>query len=262
MSDYVYLYGFVPPDATAPSQLAGIDDTAVNLTAAGNLNAAVSSVPASKYAPDQIESRLQNLEWVAEQGVAHERVVAWFVDNSEILPAPLFTMYSSMSALQTALAQREEEVAAEMQRLRGLREWDLKISFDQEALKQNAAKVSETVAAIDREIATAPAGKGYLLQKKRADVLKTEVRQAAHRKAVSVLNALHPHVIETRSLPLPRNADVLPVVLHAALLVKSDRQRDVVSRLEQHAGDLRTLGMDLTFSGPWAPYRFMGGNEQ
>jgi hypothetical protein len=50
--------------------------------------------------------------------------------------------------------------------------------------------------------------------------------------------------------------------LHAALLVKSDRQKEVVAQLEEHARDLRALGMDLKFSGPWAPYRFMGDHEQ
>ena len=262
MSDYVYLYGFVPPDAPAPQHLAGINNIDVTLEPAGALQAAISIVPASEYAPERIENRLQDLQWVAEQGVAHERVVAWFVDHSEILPAPLFTMYSSADAMRTALAAREAEVHSEMQRLRGLREWDVKISFNEVQLRENAAQISDKVAELDREIAAAPAGKSYLLQKKRADVLKVEVRQAAHRKAVSILNALHPAVEQTRSLPLPRNADTLPVVLHAALLVKADRQKEVVAQLEQHARELRALGMDLSFSGPWAPYRFMGDHEQ
>jgi hypothetical protein len=261
VSDYVYLYGFVPPDAPAPQHVAGINSGAVTLAPAGALRAAISMVPAAEYAPDRIEARLQNQERVAEQGVAHERVVAWFVDHSEILPAPLFTMYSSVAAMAAALAEREAEVAAEMQRLHGLREWDLKISFDEQVLQQNAAQISEAVAELDREIATAPAGKAYLLQKKRSDVLKQEVRQAAHRKAVSILNALHPHVAQTRSLPLPRNADALPVVLHAALLVSAERQQKVVAELETFARELRALGMDLTFSGPWAPYRFMGEHD-
>ena len=262
MSDYVYLYGFAPSDAPAPQHLAGISNSDVKIEPAGSLTAVVSHVPASEYAPERIEARLQDLQWVAEQGVAHERVVAWFVDHSEILPAPLFTMYSSADAMRTALAEREAQVQSEMHRLRGLREWDVKISFNEPMLRENAAQISEKVADLDREIAAAPAGKSYLLQKKRADVLKVEVRQAAHRKAVSVLNALHASVEQTRSLPLPRNAESLPVVLHAALLVKIDRQKEVVEQLENHARELRALGMDLTFSGPWAPYRFMGDHEQ
>jgi hypothetical protein len=261
VSDYVYLYGFVPPDAPAPQHLAGIDDRIVTLTRVGDLNAAISMVSAEDYAPARIEARLQELPWVAQQGIAHERVVAWFVDNSEILPAPLFTMYSSSDAMADEAGARASEVAAEMQRLRGLREWDLKISFNEKALQQHAAEVSDKVAEIDREIAGAPAGRGYLLQKKRADILKTEIRQAAHRKAVDVLNGLIGAAVQTRSLPLPRDAESLPVVLYAALLVRKDQQQIVVERLENSARELRAIGMDLTFSGPWAPYRFMGSHE-
>jgi hypothetical protein len=128
-------------------------------------------------------------------------------------------------------------------------------------LQQNAAQVSEKVAQLDVEIAHAPAGKGYLLQKKRADLLKTEVRQAAHQKAVQVLNALHAVTSDTRTLPLPRTEESLPVVLHAALLVGGQHEERLISALEGHAEELKRIGMELSFSGPWAPYRFMGEHD-
>jgi hypothetical protein len=262
VSEYVYLYGFVPSDAPQPDRITGIADRAVQLVRAGEVQAAISLVPAADYTPARIEARLQDLKWVAEQGVAHERVVAWFVDNSQILPVALFTMYSSVSAVQSAARDQQTELLAQMQRLRGFREWDLKVSFDETVLQTNAAQVSVAVAELDQQIAAAPAGKGYLLQKKRADVLKTEVRQAAHRQAIDVLNLLHNQVEEQRILPLPRTADDLPVVLHAALLVNSAREQDVVATLEAETARLRALGIEVSFSGPWAPYRFMSDNEQ
>jgi hypothetical protein len=261
VSDFVYLYGYVPGDATAPDQLSGIAGGAVGLADCDSLRAIISTVPAAEYAPDRLEPRLQDLSWVAEQGVAHERVVAWFVDHSQILPAPLFTMYSSLAALQAATAERSQQLLAQMQRLRGLRAWDLKVSFDEGALQQNASHISEKVAELDRQIADAPAGKSYLLKKKRADLLKTEVRQAAHRRAVDVLNAVSGMAVQTRSLPMPRTPDALPVVLHAALLVQIAREAQLTAELETQANQLRTIGMDLSFSGPWAPYRFMAEHD-
>lgn len=261
MSDFVYLYGFVPADALEPDDLRGIADRKVTLIDTAAMRAAISQAPAADYAPDRVETRLQDLPWVAEQGVAHERVVAWFVDHSQILPAPLFTMYSSVAALRAAASEREAELTGEMQRLRGQREWDLKVSFNERVLQQHAGEVSEKVAALDREIAAAPAGKGYLLQKKRADLLKQEIRQAAHQRAVAVLNAVHDMTSQTRSLPLPRTGDDLPVVLHAAMLVRTDQEKPLVDALDKQADQLRAIGMDLSFSGPWAPYRFMGEHE-
>jgi hypothetical protein len=260
--EYVYLYGFVPTDAPQPDRVSGIAGRAVQVVGTGHVKAAISLVPAADYTPERIEGSLQDLNWVAEQGVAHERVVAWFVDHSQILPVALLTMYSSLDALQSAAREQQAELTAQMQRLRGLREWDLKVSFDEDLLQKNAAQVSDKVAALDREIAAAPAGKGYLLQKKRADVIKTELRQAAHQKAVAVLNTLHGQIAEQRILPLPGSAAELPVVLHAALLVATNREPDVIATLEAEAARLQKIGVEVSFSGPWAPYRFMGDHEQ
>jgi hypothetical protein len=261
VSDFVYLYGFVPPDAPAPDGLVGIADRNVELMPTGGVNAVMSDAPADAYAPDRVEARLKDLQWVAEQGIAHERVVAWFVDHSQILPVPLFTMYSSRSALLHAAEQRNAELASELKRLHGHREWDVKVFFDEAAMQENAAKVSEKVAQLDQEIAAAPAGRGYLLQRKRADLLKSEVQQAAHRRALGVLDAVKSKVAETRTLPLPRTEDVLPVVLHAALLVRNEQEAGVVAVLQAQTAELKSLGMDLSFSGPWAPYRFTGEHE-
>jgi hypothetical protein len=148
-----------------------------------------------------------------------------------------------------------------MTRLRGLREWDVKISFDEAVVQQHGAAISHKLAELDQEIAAVPAGKGYLLQKKRADLLKTEVRHAAHRRAVEVMNSVQELTAETRTLPLPRTGENLPVVLHAALLVRIENESKLVKHLETEAQALRTIGMELNFSGPWAPYRFMGEHE-
>jgi hypothetical protein len=261
VSDFVYLYGFVPPDSPAPHDLAGVAGGNVRLISSGEVNAVVGNVPAKDYAPERVEARLQDLQWVAEQGVAHERVVAWFVDHGQILPAPLFTMYSSEAALRQGVADRIGDVHRELQRLRGFREWDVKIFFDEDAMQNSAAKLSDKVAQLDEEIAAASTGRSYLLQKKRADLLKSEVRQAAHRRATAALDAVKAHTAEARTLPLPRTDDVLPVVLHAALLVRTEAEPQVIAALEKQTAELKTVGMDLSFSGPWAPYRFTGEHE-
>ena len=261
MSDFVYLYGFVPPDAPAPEALAGIAERSVHIVPAGDVGAVVSSVPADVYAPEMVEEALKNLQWVAEQGVAHERVVAWFVDHSQILPVPLFTMYSTSNALERAVAEKKDELRSELARLHGHREWDVKVFFDETVMQANAGGLSDRVAQIDREIAEAGAGRAYLLQKKRADLLKSEVLHAAHNRAVAVLDAIKPDVTETRTLPLPRTDDVLPVVLHAALLVRVANEARVIETLETQTRQLKQVGMDLSFSGPWAPYRFTGEHE-
>ena len=264
MSEFVYLYGFMPADASPPSNLAGVGNHGVQVVPIDGIKAAISHVPADEYDPARIEEKLQDLSWVAAQGAAHETVVAWFVDHSQILPAPLFTLYSSERALQDALVARSREIQAELQRLENKREWDVKISFDERQVEKHAGEISPRIAEIEKELASAAPGKRYLLEKKRNDLLKAETRSAAGALAQEALDSAARLSADVRSLPLPRATEAadLPVILYAALLADRDREVDVVQALEQQAARLASLGMNLAFSGPWAPYRFTGEHER
>ena len=91
--------------------------------------------------------------------------------------------------------------------------------------------------------------------------MKTEVAAAAHRVASELFDRLSANVREARRLDLPRTGAELPVVLSAALLVAREEETDVIERLRAEGDVLRELGFELSFSGPWAAYRFMGGAE-
>ncbi|HUP89006.1 MAG TPA: GvpL/GvpF family gas vesicle protein [Longimicrobiales bacterium] len=261
-SDFVYLYGFVPADASSPDNLTGLGGGNVSLLPVGNIKAVVSRASADEYNPARIESSLQDLAWVAQQGVAHESVVAWFVDHAEILPVPLFTMYSSETALRDSAGATSLDYEAELRRLHDKREWDVKISFDEREVQKHAGEISPRIAELEREAAAATPGKRYLLEKKRDDLLKTETRDAAQRIAREVIDDVAQKTVEHRSLPIPRTADDLPVVQYTALLVERSAEAELIELLEREAERLKGLGLGLTFSGPWAAYRFTRQHER
>ena len=110
---------------------------------------------------------------------------------------------------------------------------------------------------LDAEIAEAAPGRKFLLEKKRTELTKSEVVRAARAAAEEVVARISPLCAETRTLPLPQSKDALPVVLHAALLVRRESEDMVVEQLERERGRLAEGGVALSFSGPWAPYRFV-----
>lgn len=262
MSDLVYVYGFAPANASPPSDLAGVGGRNVELIRTGGVCAVISRVPADEYNSERIENRLQDLSWVADQGVAHETVVAWFVDHSQIVPVALFTLYSGAPALLEDIGPRVGQLEAELERLGSRREWDLKVSFQERELEQHAAALSSRIAELEQQLAQATPGKRYLLEKKRNDLVKSETRQAAHSLATELLELLRPLAAEARTVPLPRTTSELPVILYAALLVERDREEALVQQLEEEAARLQALGLSVAFSGPWAPYRFTGEHER
>jgi hypothetical protein len=261
VSDVIYLYGLVPNDAPLPpAELRGVGAAAVQLIDLGDVQAAISHLNDPALQPDAVEQRLDDLRWVGEQGLAHEQVVAWFVDRADILPARLFTMHSSEAALRAAVRDTLPLMAARLREFAGRREWNLKVAYDTNTLAQHGGEVSDELRALAEEIAAAPAGRRYLLEKKRADVAKVEIRRAAKRLADELLETLAAHALATRVLPLSTDATLGTVVLTAALLV--ERNRDVA--LQQTAAArialLSQLGLSITFTGPWAPYRFVASD--
>lgn len=258
MTDLVYLYGFVPADAPRPpTQLAGVADAPVRLVDLGGVHAAVGDVPAAVYAADRIEPRLQDLSWVGAQGMAHERVVVWFADHSEILPARMFSLYSGDESLRTAVASRLAQVTDSLRSLSGRREWNLKVACDPDELARHGAEISPAVRQLDEEIAAAAPGRRYLLERRRTDLLKEEVGRAGRVLADELLQALRGHAEDVQVLPQTEADQTGTVVLNAALLVT----RAAEPGLRAHAEDLyhhyAGLGMIVSFSGPWAPYRFV-----
>jgi hypothetical protein len=256
--ELIYLYGFVPSGTPLPPDaLTGIDERRVELRDLDGIAAVLSHVNADVYDSTQIENRLQDLDWVAEQGLAHERVVAWFVDRVQIIPASLFTLYSSAEALQTAVAEQRAIVAGELERLAGQREWDLKVSYNAQTLLEQTGQFSDAVRQLDTEISAAAPGRRYLLERKRSEVAKSELGRVARQLGNSLLEQVRPLAVDTATLPIPQTAQHLPVVLHAALLVAREREGDLIQALERLQSESERTGVHLTFSGPWAPYRFV-----
>lgn len=252
----LYLYGFVPSDAPLPEGgLAGIADGEVRLLEADGTTAVVSPVPAEEFDEARLTERSSDLEWLSELGLRHEQVVAWFVDHSRILPSRLLTLFSGEEAVRAAAGADAERIRAELERLAGVREWDLKVGYRPDRLEEHLAEVSDAIAELDREIEAASPGKQFLLRKKRKDLTRTEGQAAARRLAREVMDALEPLARETRRTPSP--SDDAPVLLNVAFLVPREAEEELTDRARGFARRLTELGIVVQLSGPWAAYRFL-----
>lgn len=106
----VYLYGIVPSDAPDPdSLLAGLDDRPVRVLRAGRIGALVSDVPVEAYGDDALNARLDDLAWVGERGMEHERVLDWYVERSALLPLSLFSIHRDEERIRHRLQSEEQD---------------------------------------------------------------------------------------------------------------------------------------------------------
>jgi hypothetical protein len=260
----LYLYGFVPEASPQPDPtLHGLDGTAIELLSGPGFRCVVSRLAAEEYTPETVEARLREVPWVAERAVAHERVVAWFVDHTDIVPARLLTLYSSEAVLEEAAVSERERIAGLLRRFAGLREWDLKVSYHAEALSGHIAELSASVAELDRDIEAAAPGRRFLLSRKREDLVRTELARAARTQAASLLEELRTHARDVVRLGGTSAEVELPVALNAALLVAAGDTATLRQAAARLRPQLEAQGFVVSLSGPWAPYRFMsGGNDE
>lgn len=259
VSQLVYLYGFVPSGTAGPREaVAGVGGGAVRVVDLGPFAAVVSDVDPGEYREDSLEGRLKDLSWVATQGARHETVVTWFSDHATIMPARLLSVFSSEEALRADAEERTGAIEDRLARFRDVREWDLKVSFDATRLGALLGEFSGETAEMDAQIASAAAGRRYLLERKREELVRRETGVVARRLARELLTKLDRLADETVELELPALRDDLPVVLNAALLVRTERTDQLRDTASSEVPALEERGVHASLTGPWAPYRFVG----
>lgn len=262
---HIYLYGFVSPahawgdDAPPP----GVSEAEVERVDVGTLEAVVSRVPAADFDDQALEEGIHDLEWVKALGAAHEAVVTWHVDRGDILPARLLSLYSDEAALRDSVAERADGLAEELRALAGLREWDLKVTYDAARLREELGRVSDAVGEVEAELAEAGPGRRFLLEKKRDKLVRSETTRTARSLAREALDAAAGAARRHRVLDQPRSVEEgSPVALSAALLVAREAEDDLRAALAPRVERLAELGLMVELSGPWAPYRFLSGDEE
>lgn len=260
MSDVLYLYGFVPRDVSRPgSAPSGVDGAEVDVMDVGSFSAVVSRLPRGVYASDVLSERIKDLGWLAERGLAHERIVTWFVDHSTIVPARLLTIFSGPDSLRERADELRGEVERALDRFSEAREWDLKVSYEMDELVTHVGEVSGEVAQLDRQIAQARPGRRYLLQRRREELARRESAAAARRMAREILDLVREEAADVVELAAPDGVEELPVVLNAAVLVPRGAEQALRTNVSARSGELARLGVHVAFTGPWAPYRFAAG---
>jgi hypothetical protein len=255
----LYLYGIVPHDAAEPDEVRGIEGAPVRLVRAGGVAGIVSPVPDDAYGEETLNARLADLAWVGERGVAHERVLSWFVDRGPVVPLTPFSLHGYEARVRERLEEGGEQFRATLQRLTGRREWGVRI-WRTPAVEAHLDDLSPQLQAMNHEIAAASPGRRYLLERKRATLRAEELRGISARVAREAFTTLARHAEAAQQLPIaaPSNpAAERTLALHAAFLVADTEFAAFEQPLSELVARYRPAGFEWEFTGPWPPYHFV-----
>lgn len=255
----IYLYGIVPADVPAPpSTLLGVEGSAPRLVQLARIAAVVSEVPAELYADDALNPHLEDLTWVGERGLAHERVLDWFAERGAIIPSSLFSLHLDEERLRGRLEEDESRLAEQLEGLRDKREWGVKLWRRDAVLAENIVQLSPALQALAAELEGAAPGRKFLLGKKLDALRSDELKRLSARVVHTVFNSLTEQADRASHMPVPPAPARVEraLALDAAFLVASDGFKDFQRRLGEMAGEFQPYGFEFEFTGPWPPYHF------
>jgi hypothetical protein len=230
-----YVYGVV--------HVADAHDAAVSVVQEGRLAAVVARVPLADFGEDVLAERLNDRVWLEEHARAHQDVLQEVAGRAAVVPFRFGTIYRELADVHAMLRERDAELAAALERIRGRVELGVKAW----------APAAETLAA--PEPAT---GRAYLQQRlgardaaRAASAAVAETAQVAHDRLLA-------HAVAgVANRPQPRELTERDerMILNGAYLV-ADRD-GFVAELERLRDEYRPRGVSFELTGPWPPYNFV-----
>jgi hypothetical protein len=222
------------------------------LDAAGGLWLIVSDVDAAEYGEEAIAAGLKNLDWVSRRAMAHEAVVEQFLRKDALLPAQLFTIFTSDERALAHVARDRRRIEAILKRVAGHVEWGLRLTWDEQAARD---AVEEAHAPASR--APQRSGSAYLTRKR--DLLDVNRSQlaTARTEATAFHRSLQQHARDAvRRTATEQAAPGSRLLLDAAYLVPAARAAAFRAAVRQRARKLAGSGIAAALTGPWPPYNF------
>lgn len=271
---YAYAVAALPAGdagATLLGGVRGIDDSAVALVrdddAEGDHGVAVlvSAVDAATYAPAHVESRVGELAWLAPRAEAHDRVVTAAADVVPVIPLPIFSLFRDEGAVRAMLAERRAELRRLVERLRGAREYTVRVYRDDARLTASLAQLSARVGDLERSVAGASPGQRYLLARKLDEERRVELKRVSREVAQNAFGALEPLARASVREPVPAvvaGADdralsqAQPAILNASFLVDDASLVEFRRALSAIIAAREPAGFRVEFTGPWPAYHF------
>jgi len=245
-SSALYLYGVSLPAAAHPSKgkthklkSPGVDGVhSVEPLSCGEFLCWVSAVDQIAFSQD-LESNMENLEWLAVHGVRHQQVVAEIAEKDTIVPARFGTLFSSEAALLKDVDARKAPLKKVFSRITDSDEWGVKV-------------LAEVQPAVAVKMTEASSGRDYLQQKAAGMKKRPEHHSAELEQLAAALEK-----VATESAPSGKVSGAQPGLLWQATFLVARSQRKKWESVLQDFVERWQGQRRIEVTGPWPPYSFV-----
>ncbi|HYU33036.1 MAG TPA: GvpL/GvpF family gas vesicle protein [Thermoanaerobaculia bacterium] len=217
----------------------------------GALWLVVADAPLPEYSAAEIESRLSDLSWVSDRALAHEQVVEAVAAAGPVLPMKLFTLFRSDGRALAHLLGQRQEIDAILDRIAGQAEWGVRILFREDAARRKAV---EAVGDGGR----ASSGTSFLLRKKAEKESVRDLAASLRTEVDRAYEELSRRASEARCRAPESGEAGARLLLDAAFLVPAGDGEAFEAEVQRLAKRLGASSCEVTLTGPWPPYNFLG----
>jgi len=233
----------------------GVGGGAVRPLSAAGLTAIVGSVAESEFGEAALRQNLEDLDWLERTARAHHEVIETVAKERPLVPMRLATVYSSDEAAAGMLQDRAADLRQALTRLAGRSEWGVKAYV---AMPDDTASGQEP----ETDGPVSGPGAAYLRRRRTQLAARRDARQEAVASAEAVHAELDRISASARLYP-PQSPEIAghsgSMVLNAAYLVADDRAEEFGAAVTELA--VRHGTLQLTLTGPWPAYSFVGRDE-
>ncbi len=240
----LYLYGITQGTQPLPVTIRGVDGTsAVEPLENSGFTCWVSRVDAVEFG-DKLPHNMENLEWLADASVRHQRVVAAIHDRQAVLPARFGVVFVNEASLAEDIASRKAALKTSFRRTSDADEWGIKV-FAQ----PRTAPAAATQARSGKEYLQR---KSAMLQAKPSRTLEPEIKQFTEEVANLVTASAEGGKVGAGQPGLRWQSSVL--------LPRSRRAKfqSLLARFARKFADR----FRVECTGPWPPYSFVSDKAQ
>lgn len=253
------LYCVVQADAVPVPPSGGLPEAGAPraLPIGGSLYAIAATLPDTAYAPDVIEAKLRDVDWVSQAAIGHEALIeAVMASARTVLPMKLLTLFSSDARLAKDLKARRAPLARAAARVAGCREYGLRVV----AMGAPHEKLDGPGAAGAAAAGARPAsGLAFLERKKQVrDVARdrASARIDFAREAFTALAAASRGAVQRAVVP-DHHVEAERPLLDAAFLVAPANTAAFARASEDLAARAAQAHCIYTLTGPWPAYHFV-----
>lgn len=198
----------------------------------------ISAIDAASFA-SALEQNMENLDWLAEATLRHQRAVTAIAQSAPrtLLPTRFGVVFSSLAALEQDIKTRSKDLARAAKKVQGCEEWGVKVF--------QVARPTTTL------FQTASSGSDYLRKKAAAmggDGTHDESLRSFSRELQKIARAS----AQTGKVSSGQKG----LLWQATFLVPRAKRKqwdNVLRKYAQHWGDERSIEC----TGPWPPYSFV-----